>query len=209
MAYVAHENSLSAPERVAAPSLGLIETALAAAQAEQTAADSGETARAITAETYRQPLLTAKRRLNLSLLQLKAKYAANQAQLEGWGLDTVVRATGITVRKPRYDREWAIFLAAYVTQETSLDVANQLTEPPLAEMTALNTALQTADNARKAGKNQREAAVQTRTAIADRLLDLLQAAALILVVTRFAGVVTNDLQKWGFQVVARNPSPGG
>ena len=50
-----------------------------------------ETSRATAAETYRQTLATAKPKLNLALLQLKAKYAANQAQLEGWGLDTVAR----------------------------------------------------------------------------------------------------------------------
>jgi len=206
-AYVAYESSLPTIKQVLAPGLTLIEGSLAAAQAEQATAGSGETSRATAAETYRQTLATAKTRLNLALLQLKAKYAVNQAQLEGWGLDTVAAATGVTVRKPRTEREWVSFLSSYVAQETSLDVANRLTTPPLAEMTALNTALQAADQARKAGKNQREAAVQTRTAVANRLLDLLQAAALIIVVTQFEGIVTNDLQHWGFQVVART-TPG-
>ncbi len=205
--YVSQENALPALERVAAPALALVESTLAAAQAEHAAAGGGEVSRATAAETYRQTLLAAKPKLNLALLQLKAKYAVNQAQLEGWGLDTVIGATGISVRKPRYDQEWATFLNAYVTQETSLEMANRLTEPTLVEMTALNTTLKAADLARKAGKNQREAAVQTRTAVANRLLDLLQTAALVLVVTKFDGVVTNDLQQWGYQVVARTPGP--
>lgn len=205
MNYVNYENSLPAHKQVAAPPLALIETALAAAQAEQSAAGSGEVSRATAAETYRQSLDAAKPKLNVALVQLKAKYVGNQAQLEGWGLDTVPSSSGITVRKPRYDKEWASFLAAYVSKETSLAVAEQITNPPLAEMTALNSALQAAAAARQAGRNQREAAVQTRTAATTRLLDLLQAAAIIIVVTQFNGVVTNDLQHWGFQVVARTP----
>ncbi|MBK9054158.1 MAG: hypothetical protein IPL78_25570 [Chloroflexi bacterium] len=31
----------------------------------------------------------------------------------------------------------------------------------------------------------------------------------ILVVTQFNGVVTNNLEQWGFQVVARTPTPNG
>ena len=206
--YAAYESSLPANKQVAAPPLTMIQDSLAAAQSEQATAGSGETSRATSAETYRQTLATAKTQLNLALLQLKAKYAVNQAQLEAWGLDTVAAATGISVRKPRTEREWVNFLSSYVTQETSLDAGSRLTSPTLAEMTALNTALQSADQARKAGKNQREAAVQTRTAVANRLLDLLQAAALVIVVTQFDGVVTNDLQHWGFQVVARTTTPG-
>ncbi|MBK9054237.1 MAG: hypothetical protein IPL78_25990 [Chloroflexi bacterium] len=107
------------------------------------------------------------------------------------------------------EKEWATFLTTYVTQETSLAAANQIANPPLAEMSTLATTLQAADAARKAGSSQRQAAVETRTAAANRLLDLLQAAALILVVTQFNGVVTNNLEQWGFQVVARTPPPNG
>lgn len=204
-AYVAYETSLPSHKQVLAPALTMVQDALAAAQAEQSAAGSGEVSRATAAETYRQTLDAAKPKLNVALVQLKAKYVSNQAQLEGWGLDTVPSSSGITVRKPRYDKEWASFLAAYVSQETSLAVAEQITNPPLAEMTALNSALQAAAAARQAGRNQREAAVQTRTAATSQLLDLLQAAAIIIVVTQFNGVVTNDLQHWGYNVIARTP----
>ena len=208
VAYVAYESGLPAVEQLTAPSLALMVSTLAAAQAQQATAGTGEASRAIAAETYRQALSAARPKLNLALLHLKAKYAANQAQLEGWGLDTVVGATGISVRKPRTELEWMHFLARYVAQETSLDAANRLTEPTLAEMTALNTALQNAAAARRTGRNQREAAVQTRTAITNRLLDLLQGAAMVIVLTQFEGVVTNALQQWGFEVVAR-PSKMG
>lgn len=204
---MAYESSLPANKQVLAPGLAVIQESLAAAQAEQSTAGSGEASRAAAAEIYRQTLTTAKNRLNVALLQLKAKYAANQALLEGWGLDTVPSAVGISVRKPRTENEWITFLASYVAKETSLDANNRLTEPPLAEMTALNTTLQAAKEERKAGSSQRQAAVEIRTAVTNRLLDLLQAAALILVVTQFDGSVTNQLESWGFHVVART-TPG-
>lgn len=36
-----------------------------------------------------------------------------------------------------------------------------------------------------------------------------EAAAIIIVVTQFNGVVTNDLQHWGYNVIARTPAPNG
>jgi len=210
-AYVAYESSLPTIKQVLTPSLAIIQGALAAAQAEQASAGNGEASRAIAAETYRQTFAIAKVKLNQALLQLKAKYAANQAQLENWGLDTVSSLNGISVRKPRYDKEWATFLDMYVAQETSLDAAARLADPPLAEMTALNIALKAADAARQAGRNQRESAVQTRSVLLDELLDLLQLAALAIVVTQEGRVVTSKLQSWGYEVVQRTspPAPNG
>ncbi|MCL4870763.1 MAG: hypothetical protein KJ063_17525 [Anaerolineae bacterium] len=77
-------------------------------------------------------------------------------------------------------------------------------------MTSLNNAVKTADETRRAGRSQREAAVQSRGIVNYRLLDLLQAAAIILVTVKFEGVVTNDLQHWGFPVIERtNPPKNG
>lgn len=202
-AYVAYEGSLPEGERVLTPALGLIEGVLAAAQQEQSTARHAETTRATAAETYRQTFAAAKPQLNIALLQLKARYAANLAQLEAWGLDTVVLGSSISVRKPRTEREWAQFLARYVAQETNLDAASRLPQPALTEMTTLSDTLQAADAARKAAQSQREAAVETRKKLVNRLLDLLQGAALGIVLTQFEGQVTNDLQRWGFEVVGR------
>ena len=204
--YVAYEGSLPEGERVLTPGLGLIEGVLAAAEGERAAAHNAETARAIASATYRQTLNTAKRKLDVALLQLRARHAGNLALLEAWGIGTVAKTVGIAVRRPRTEREWAQFLARYVAQETSLDTASRLPEPPLMEMTALNDTLQAADAARKTAQSQREAAVETRKRLVNRLLDLLQAAALGIVLTQFEGRVTNDLQRWGFEVVGRKAS---
>ncbi len=203
--YVAYEGSLPEGERVLTPGLGLIEGVFAAAEGERAAAHNAETARAIASTTYRQTLSTAKRKLDVALLQLRARHAGNLALLEAWGINTVAKTVGIAVRRPRTEREWAQFLARYVAQESSLDAANRLPEPPLTEMSALNDTLQAADTARKTAQRQREAAVETRKGLVNRLLDLLQGAALAIVLTQFEGRVTNDLERWGFQVVARRP----
>ncbi|NJN55109.1 MAG: hypothetical protein HC804_10325 [Anaerolineae bacterium] len=84
----------------------------------------------------------------------------------------------------------------------SLPAAEQISDPSLAEMSALNGVLQTAVNERTVGQNQRETNVQTRLSEIQQLLDLLQVAAMILVVTRYQGIVTNNLQFWGYEVIA-------
>lgn len=204
-AYIAQETSLPAAERVAAPSLAEVELAYTAVQDAHTTARSGEISRASAAETYRQTLATASANLEIAIAQLKVNHYTNLAQLEQWGLDTVANGRRIIVRKPRTGNGWAALLAAYVRQENSRPPADQLTKPPLAEMTALLDTLQTAHAARTTGRNQREANVQTRTTQAQRLLDLLQTAAIVLVATRYNGMVTNALQAWGYHVIAARP----
>ncbi|HRQ39097.1 MAG TPA: hypothetical protein PLD25_14400 [Chloroflexota bacterium] len=206
-AYVTHESSLPVGQQLALPTLAMIQTAYTAAQTAQAAADSGEITRASAAETYRQSLVTAKQRLNVALTRLKLSKAGNLADLEQWGVDTVSGSNGVTVRKPRSNGEWEAFLNAYVDKENSLPANEQLTDPPLAEMTALRTTMQNAKAARTSGRNQREEHTETRTAEAQRLLDLLQTAAVNMVITRYNGVVTNALQAWGYTVTAVTPAP--
>lgn len=205
-AYVTHESSLPVGQQLALPTLAMIQAAHTAAQTAQSSADSGEIARASAAETYRQSLVTAKQRLDVALARLKLNQAGNLADLEQWGVDTVANDGGVTVRKPRTNAQWETFLNTYVNKETSLPANEQLTDPSLAEMTALRTTMQNAKAARTSGRNQREEHTQTRTAEAQRLLDLLQTAAVNLVVTRYNGVVTNALQAWGFVVTAVTPT---
>lgn len=204
-AYIAQETGLPAAERVPAPSLADVELAYTAVHNAHTTARSGEMTRASAAEIYRQTIAIARANLELAISQLKINHYTNQANLEQWGLDTVAKSRGVAVRQPRTDNGWAALLAAYVRQESSLPPANQLTNPPLAEMTALLDSLQTAHAARTNGRNQREANVQTRMTEVQRLLDLLQTAAIVLVATRYNGRVTNALQTWGYQVIAARP----
>lgn len=201
VAYVAKESSVAVGQQIAAPTLASVQAALAAAQAEHSAALNGEAIRATAAEEYRQTMATAKNKLKVALLRLKNKYITNLAQLEAWGVETVVGSDGIRVRQPRTETEWVNLLKAYVAKEGSLTAPEQITDPTLAEMTDLNDTVQETLATRKAGKDQRETAVQTRSENAEHLNRLLQAAAVVLVATRYNGRITNDLQQWGYDVV--------
>ncbi|HRQ38335.1 MAG TPA: hypothetical protein PLD25_10510 [Chloroflexota bacterium] len=206
-AYVTYEASLPVGQQLAAPSLAVMQAANTAAQTAQAAADTGENARALAAETYRQTMTTAKRQLEIALGRLKGNHITNLAALQQWGLDTVSTSTGVSVRKPRTDPQWEAFLNAYVSKETSLPANEQITDPSLSEMTQLRDDVQAARAARTSGKNQREFNVLTRTAETQRLLDLLQTAAVNMVVLRHNGVVSNALQSWGYVVTAVTPTP--
>jgi hypothetical protein len=205
-AYVAYESSLTAQLQLKDITLAMMQTALTSAQTAATSAGGGEAARAIAAETLRQKYATAQPLLENAINQLKAKYYANLAQLENWGLETVAGGNPVTVRKPRTQTAWIAFLKAYVTKEAALPVADQLTVPALATLQTLNTDIQAALVARDAGRTTREVGVLGRSAATQRLLDLLQVACAILVAVKYNGVVTNNLQSWGFLVEAKTPT---
>jgi hypothetical protein len=61
-------------------------------------------------------------------------------------------------------------------------------------------------NTRSTAKGQRAVGVQQSSETAARLLDLLQAAAVQIVVQKCGGKVTPDLTQWGFEVVAKKPA---
>lgn len=90
---------------------------------------------------------------------------------------------------------------SYAAREASLPEAERLTDPPLAEVTAVHAALQTAMAERQAARTQREIGVRTRSVEAQALLDLLQLVAAHHVVLSFDGVVDPRLQELGFQVI--------
>lgn len=208
-AYLAYESSLPGGQQRQDVSLAVIQPVYDEAVAAVAGATGGESSRAIAAETLRQNYESARPQLEVAINQLKAKYYANLAQLEQWGLDTVAGSSGISVRKPRNQTAWIIFLQAYVTQEASLDPADQLTVPVLADLQTLNTAIQAAIATRDTARTTRETNVQGRGTAVQRLLDLLQVACATIVAVQYAGVVTNNLQRWGFTVQARTTGSNG
>jgi hypothetical protein len=83
-----------------------------------------------------------------------------------------------------------------------LPAADRLADPALDTVTAVLAALTTSLAVRQQGRTQREQGVQTRTAEAQKLLDLLQVAAAYHCVVEFDGVVDARLQDLGFEVTA-------
>ncbi len=141
------------------------------------------------------------------ILRLKNRHADNLAELEAHGLKTKVGARGVTVTKPKNTADWRAFCLAYVDKESALPAASQITDPPLSQLTAIAQVLRDNQAARTTQTTRRQMSVATRTAAAQTLLDALQAAA-VLIVLRFGGQVTFDLQQWGYDVVAKTaPAP--
>ena len=206
-AYVARENGRPVAQRLREPELSLVQAALTQAQEAVGTAGGGEAARATAAEVYRQAMAEARPLLELALLRLKSQYAANLAQLQEWGLRTKAGARNVVVLKPGDHQQWASFLLAYVAREQGLPEAQRIADPPLAKLTALATTVRQSQETRAGGRTRREMGVQARAAATARLLELLQAAAVVLVVTRYDQRVTNDLQQWGYEVVAKAGAP--
>lgn len=202
-AYVQRESGLPAAERLPYPLLSDVQAALAAVKAGAETAGGGEQARAQAAEAYRQAMEAARPLLEKAILRLKGQYADNLAELEAWGLHTKVGARGVIVLKPKTDKAWYDFLQRYVAQEQRVAEAKRISDPPLAEMLALAQRAEQSHAARTEKRTEREIGVQGRSKAGRRLLDMLQLAALALTVGRYEGRVTNDLQQWGYTVVAR------
>lgn len=205
-AYIAHEGSLPPEAQLQDIPLAMIAAALAEAKTAIAAAQKGEQTRASAGEVVQQTHEAIKPLLDRAIMQLKAQHFNQLAVLERWGLHTVMRQGKVLVRKPRTRRQWWELLQAYVEQEASLPPAEQISNPPLAVMQVHWQTLQTGLTQRTGGRDQREMHVEARNTAVARLLDLLKAAAVIRLVADFNGVLTNELQLWGFEVNGRTSS---
>lgn len=200
-AYIAYEGSLAPTEQLHDVPLSAVQAALDEAKAAVNAARSGERGRASAGEIVRQTYEALKPLIDKAVAQLKAKHFDHLALLEEWGLDTVVRQGKVQVRKPASQSQRLEFVEAYIAREASLPPEEQISDPPLATIQAHLSTIQTSMAQRTSGRDQREMNVQMRNTAVSRLLDLLKVAAAIRVAMLHGGLVTNDLQPWGFQVV--------
>jgi hypothetical protein len=194
--YTAYEGGLAAEVQLKDVPLALIQTALTEAQ-------SGESGRAAAGETVRQTYDMVRPLLDKAIMRLKANHFDNLAQLEQWGLDTAVVKGKVSVRKPTSQGQWLDFLQAYVAKEASLPPEQQISDPALATMQSYLDTMQASLTDRTSGQDQREIHIQARNTAVDRLLTLLKLAAAIRVGITYNGLVTNDLQLWGFEVNGR------
>ncbi|HTP07933.1 MAG TPA: hypothetical protein VMP08_06765 [Anaerolineae bacterium] len=206
-AFTAYEEQLLPAQQLKDLSNVFFKGLLQAAQVAAAEARAGEAARAQSAEVVRQAMEQARPLLDKIVLHLKSRHADNLAELEQWGLETKRNAHGVSVTKPNNDTTRRTFLLAYVNKEAALPVTEQITDPPLSQMQALADTLSQNRSDRTEQTTRRLRNVATRTNASQQLLDALQAAAAVLIVTRFNRQVTRDLQAWGFNVVAK-ATPG-
>jgi len=135
------------------------------------------------------------------------EFAETPAQATRWGFDisqTGKRAGTILMS----DGRAAIVktLAQYAKTERARSATDRFKQPLLADVEKVVAGLQASLGERQTGKSQRTTGTQQTLDAAARLLDLLQAAAVQIVVKQYNGKVTPDLGQWGFEVIARGKS---
>ena len=206
--FLAFEQQRPASEQLKVLSPTFFTRLVDAAQEAATEAGLGEAERARAAELVRQADEQLRSLVDKLILHLKSRYANNLAELEAFGLKTTAGARGVSVQKPRDATGRRAFCLAYVDKESALPAASQITDPPLSQLTAIAQVLRDNQAARTTQTNRRQQSVATRTAAAQSLLDALQAAAAVLIVTRLGGQITYALRDWGYEVVGKTgPAP--
>jgi hypothetical protein len=206
--FLAFEESRPASEQLKDLSPTFFTRLVDAAREAATEAGLGEAERARAAEAVRQADAELPDLVDKIILHLKSRHADNLADLEAYTLKTKAGARGVTVTKPNNASARRAFCLAYVEKEASLPAEQQISDPPLSRMTAIANILRQNQAVRTEQTNRRQINVATRTAAAQTLLDALQAAAAVLIVMRYNGQVTRDLQQWGYEVVAKgSPAP--
>jgi len=108
---------------------------------------------------------------------------------------------------PRSRAQRFALLDAYVAQEESRPAEERFNIPALDDVRAVRDGLRASLEQREGGRTVRETGVALRDEMVEELLDLLQAAAVYLVVKRFGRRVTPELQGWGYNVVERVAAP--
>jgi len=94
-------------------------------------------------------------------------------------------------------------LQKYVGKESSLPCPERLPSPPLDQVTAVSTALVTAQKNREQAREKKS--TKGRCPEVQSLFDLLQLAVAFHVVTNFDGVVDEQLEQLGFEVTRIPP----
>ncbi len=200
-AYIAHEAKLPPEERLKDLPLSLIQNALRLAETARDAESQGEADRVNAVATYRLTLSKAKEALRQARETLEARSATDILTLRGWGFDIVFSHDRPAIRLPNTDQDWFFLLAAYVQHEGSLPENGRVTQPPYAEMLALYQVIQESLEARQQGHARVEASTQVWSHEIQRLLELLQSAALTRILSHYNGQVVPELRAWGYEVL--------
>ena len=202
-AFLAKEDTLSASARTVYTED--IRDLLAQSGAAQDQKASGESQRALSSEEVKALDKQAVAFIKKIHRTMVYEFAETPAEATQWGFD--VKQTGKragTILMPDGRAVILKVLARYAKTERSRPATQRFAAPPLAEVQAVVDGLSTTVNTRGTAKSQRVAATQQTLDAAARLLDLLQGAAVQIVVKQFNGKVTPELGEWGYEVVARS-----
>jgi hypothetical protein len=135
------------------------------------------------------------------------EFGDTPAQAADWGFD--IKQTGKrkgTILMPDGRAAIVAMLDRYVKTEKGRAASDRFKSPVLADVQAVVDGLSENIGTRGTAKGQRASGTQQSIATATKVLDLLQGAAVQIVLKQFAGKVTPDLAQWGFDVTARTKS---
>lgn len=203
-AFVDQENSLLPENRTRYTAS--IETALATAQAAQTASAMQETSRKLASETLKRLDATARTTVGQIRNLLKGRFAHSPEQAQTWGF--FVRQSGRgagNILMPRGRGEILTCLNKYIATEEARPLGEQFTEPPLADLIALRDELTQQLQQRNRARQERlthNADLEETCATLSKELRLALTAILL---NNYDGEPERELGRWGFEVVARTP----
>ena len=155
---------------------------------------SGESQRVLSSEAVKRLEASAKKFVNQIHSLLEATFPDTPERATEWGFEVKQTGRGAgTILLPRDRTDTLQTLKMYIAQEESRPLAEQFKSPVLSDVKAVYDGLSQNLATRQAGQTQRESGTAQIAAVAEELLDLLQAA----------------MQRWGLDVVARTPQPAG
>lgn len=165
---------------------------------------SGEGQRTVSSEGVKQMEIHARKLATQIQNLLKATFPDSPARATEWGFDVkqIGQRSGAILLPP--NREGLVrTLTAYIATEEGRPAAERFKTPDLADVKTVCDRLRQSLEARADSQAQRESGTAQANAVADELLDLLQAALVQIIVKQYGRKVTPDLQSWGFEVTAR------
>lgn len=132
---------------------------------------------------------------------LDAAFPDNPAKATAWGFKS--KHATKTILLPQSRDEHLLLLRRYIAKEQSRPAAERFRSPDLAEAIRIYDGLRKQLLLRRTGQVQREEAVATSYALAEKMHYYLQAVVTHLLAFEYDFTLTVELQKWGFTIVPR------
>ncbi|HMQ54589.1 MAG TPA: hypothetical protein PKE64_22175 [Anaerolineae bacterium] len=118
---------------------------------------------------------------------------------KAWGFE--IRQSTRQILKPKSRTDRLALLTRYAAREESLPEHERFSVPELNEVKRVRDELARNLSDRNAGRTQREVSIIRAEALADKMYNHLQYAAVYLLAEEFEYTITPDLEHWGFDVV--------
>ncbi|MCB0162593.1 MAG: hypothetical protein KDI79_00110, partial [Anaerolineae bacterium] len=122
---------------------------------------------------------------------------------EQWGFKVKQSTRNILMPQTRPQR--LALLNAYIAKEESRPAEERFTTPDLAEVVALRDDLKANLAVRRTSQNRRKASLTASNDTLKALYECIRAAGTVILIKHFNRTIHQDLTKWGFEVVKRQP----